>query len=147
MPRTDAWTLTPDQLTSFGLWLYIAEAEYLVEAIIVKLVFIFFYMRIFRAPGVQRLLWGTVVLVSVAGVVFVSVVIFQCTPIQYLWVRWDGLHQGRCLDMSMVAWTSAGLNIVLDGWMLAIPMSQLRTLNLDWRRKLGVGLMFGIGAM
>jgi hypothetical protein len=31
--------------------------------------------------------------------------------------------------------------------MLAIPLAQLKTLNLHWKKKIGVGLMFCVGTL
>ncbi len=28
--------------------------------------------------------------------------IFQCTPISYFWLRWDGEHEGHCVDANKV---------------------------------------------
>ncbi|GKU15511.1 unnamed protein product, partial [Fusarium langsethiae] len=39
----------------------------------------------------------------------------------------------------------ASINIALDIWILAIPLSQLKKMNLDWRKKIGVGIMFSVG--
>lgn len=50
------------------------------------------------------------------------------------------------MDINSIAWSNSGISIALDVWMLAIPLSQLKALNLDWRKKIGVGIMFCVGA-
>ncbi|TDZ39707.1 Satratoxin biosynthesis SC1 cluster protein 4 [Colletotrichum trifolii] len=106
---------------------------------------LFFYMRIFDRAGLSYLLWGTVVFNFVNTVVFVIVGIFQCTPISYYWTRWDGEHQGTCININAVPWANAIISIVLDLWMLYLPLSRIRTLNLHWWKKLAVAMMFCVG--
>lgn len=143
----DTWTLVPDQISNFGFFFYLLEVIYFAEVALSKLAFLFFYARIFPTAGVQRLIWGTVVFVSLYGVAFVFGAIFQCTPIEHYWLRWEGLHDGQCVDINALAWSNAIISIILDAWMLAVPLWQLRALKLDLVKKLGVGLMFSVGAL
>uniref|UniRef100_A0A8H7NJ48 CFEM domain-containing protein n=1 Tax=Bionectria ochroleuca TaxID=29856 RepID=A0A8H7NJ48_BIOOC len=83
---------------------------------------------------------------SFMGVGFVFLTIFQCQPISYFWQKWDGLHDGTCLDANTIAWANASSGIALDVWILAIPLLQLRKLQLKWKKKIGVVLMFLVGA-
>ncbi|XWW97979.1 hypothetical protein V2A60_005975 [Cordyceps javanica] len=141
----DVWTLTPSQITRFGLGFYVIEVLYFQQVATLKLSLLFFYIRIFPSRPVRRLLWGTVAFVSLWGIIYVFLGIFQCTPVSYFWTKWDHAHSGHCLDINALGWSNAGMSIATDIWMLAIPMWQLRTLQLDWRRKVGVGMMFGVG--
>ncbi|KND89041.1 hypothetical protein TOPH_06339 [Tolypocladium ophioglossoides CBS 100239] len=141
----DAWTLTYDQITNFGRYFYIMEIVYFAEVALLKLTLLFFYVRIFPSPRVRRLLWGTIVFVCLFGVTFVFAATFQCTPIAYYWVRWDREHEGKCLDINAIGWSNAAISIAVDSWMLAIPLWQLTSLRLDWRKKVGVAVMFCTG--
>ncbi|KAH8887875.1 hypothetical protein GQ53DRAFT_725610 [Thozetella sp. PMI_491] len=142
----DIWTLTPDQITRLDQFYYAIEILYIVELAISKLSIILFYLRIFPDPTVRRVLWGTLVLMIASAVTLVGLIAFQCMPIQYFWLQWDGEHEGRCLNSNWIAWGHAILNIVFDIWLLGIPLSHLRALKLSWKRKVGVALMFGVGA-
>ena len=143
----DIWTLTPDQITRFGLFFYIQETVYLAEVAISKLALLFFYMRIFPAANIRRLLWGTVIFNCIFGLTYTLISIFQCIPVGYFWKMWDGEHEGRCLNVSGISWSNAIISIVVDLWMIAIPLWQLRTLKLGWKKKLSVGLMFSVGLL
>ncbi|KAH6609147.1 putative PTH11-type G-protein coupled receptor protein [Trichoderma cornu-damae] len=142
----DIWTLTPSQITRFGLFFWILEVLYFVQVSMVKVTLLLFYIRIFPGRTVRLLLWGTLVGSAIFGVAFFFAAIFQCTPVKYYWHKWDGEHRGTCLDINSIAWSNAAISIVTDIWVLAIPLWQLKSLNLDWRRKLGVGMMFCVGA-
>ncbi|KAK2755245.1 CFEM domain-containing protein [Colletotrichum kahawae] len=141
----DIWTLTPDQIEKFGFWFYLLEPMYFIQMGLVKMAILFFYMRIFDRAGLARLLWGTVAFNAINTFVFLMVGIFQCTPIHYYWQRWDGEHQGTCININAVPWANAVISILLDIWMLVLPLSRIRTLNLHWWKKLAVGMMFCVG--
>ncbi|PHH72883.1 hypothetical protein CDD82_5752 [Ophiocordyceps australis] len=143
----DVWTQTPKQITSFARTFYVMEIIYFAEVAFVKLAMLFFYVRIFPAANVRRLLTGTIVFVSLYGVAYVVAAIFQCTPISYHWHQWDGMHHGRCINVNGLAWSNAILSIVLDFCMLAIPLWQLKILRMDWKKKAGVAVMFCVGTL
>jgi hypothetical protein len=142
----DIWTLKYTNITNFGMYFYIMAALYFLQVALLKLSLLFFYLRIFPATPIRRTLWGTIIFNCVFGAVFLIVSIFQCRPISYFWTKWDGEHKGQCMDINAIAWSNSAISIALDIWMLAIPLSQLKALNLDWRKKVGVGMMFSVGA-
>jgi hypothetical protein len=143
----DIWTLTADQITNFGKFFFIMEINYFFQVASLKLALLFFYVRIFPSALVRRLLWGTIVFTVIFGLTFIFMATFQCTPVEYYWQKWDREHTGSCLNINILAWSNAAISIALDGWMLAIPLWQLNNLNLNWKRKIGVGLMFCVGTL
>lgn len=143
----DIWTLSPDDITQFGFWLYVLQILYAAGLTLIKLSLLFFYMRIFSAANIQMVIWAAMGLNAAFGLTFVFTAIFACSPIEYFWLSWDGEHEGTCVSINGVAWAQGGLSILLDIGMLAIPFSQLRTLKLHWKKKVGVGFMFCIGTL
>jgi len=142
----DIWTLTPQQITDFLFYFYIETIFYFTSLTLIKLCLLLFYLRIFPSDTVRRLLWCTLVFTALYGVTFFFLAIFQCTPVRFFWLHWDGEHEGTCLNLSAIGWANAAFSIVLDFGMLAIPLSQLRTLTLlHWKKKIGAGLMFFVG--
>jgi hypothetical protein len=143
----DIWTLTPDQISNFLYYLYVWSTIYFVNIAVCKLAFLLFYLRVFPAPKVRSILWATVGFVGVYGTFFFFMNTFQCTPIRYYWQRWQKEDNGKCLNASVIAWVNAAISITLDLWMICIPLYQLKGVNLDWKKKLGVGLMFCLGLL
>lgn len=143
----DIWTLTPAQITNFGLYFWIMEILYFLEVSMLKLSLLLFYIRIFPGKTVRGLLWATFAACSAFGLSFALVAVFQCTPVKFYWEKWDGEHHGTCLNINSLAWSNAAISIAIDIWVLTIPLWQLKDLNLDWRRKVGVGMMFCVGAL
>ncbi|KAK7432914.1 hypothetical protein QQZ08_000385 [Neonectria magnoliae] len=143
----DIWTLPAEEITKVLSFFYIMAWLYFLQSTLVKLSIIAFYMRIFPAREVQRLLWITFILTSLWGTAFVITAVFQCWPIPYFWKQWDGMHEGSCANVNAISWSNASMSIALDLWILAIPMWQLRSLKLHWKKKAGVALMFCVGTL
>ncbi|RFU28030.1 hypothetical protein B7463_g8306, partial [Scytalidium lignicola] len=141
----DIWTLTPKQITDFVRSFYAMEILYFSQVALLKLSLLCFYLRIFPGPKIRRLLWTTIIFDLCFGTVFVLAAIFQCRPISYYWKNWDGEHQGTCLNANGLGWSNAAISILLDVWMLGLPLSQLPALQLHWKKKLGVTMMFVVG--
>lgn len=141
----DLWTLRPEQITQMLLFFEILAVLYFATLMLLKLSMLFFYIKVFTTPRAARLLWGTALFTFVWGVVYIIVAIFQCQPISFFWNKWDGLHEGTCLNINAITASNAAISIALDLWSLGIPLWQLWGLNMHWKRKVGVALMFGVG--
>lgn len=143
----DIWTLKPHNITNVLRFFYVMAFLYFLQTALVKLSIITFYMRVFPSRNTKRILWGTLIFTTLWGIAFVIAAIFQCWPISYFWTRWDGEHEGKCINANTLAWVNAAMNIALDLWILAIPMWELRRLQLHWKKKVGVAGMFCVGTL
>ncbi|KAF7548704.1 hypothetical protein G7Z17_g6882 [Cylindrodendrum hubeiense] len=141
----DIWTISFDSITKFGKYFHIMAVLYFAQIPLLKMSLLFFYLRIFPTKLVRKLLWGTVIFNSVFAIVFIFVAIFQCQPVSYFWTKWDGEHEGHCTNINIITCSNAAISIIVDIWMLAVPLAQLKGLNLDWKKKIGVGMMFCVG--
>ncbi|PSR80164.1 hypothetical protein BD289DRAFT_441274 [Coniella lustricola] len=141
----DIWTLQPDMITSFAYWFYHMEYAYFLNLVLLKASILFFYLKIFPNRTVRALLWGTIIYNAIWGALFILLSIFQCQPISYYWTNWDGMHEGKCLNTNAIGWANAITSIVEDIWMVAIPLSQLSGLQLHFKKKIGVAIMFCTG--
>lgn len=143
----DIWTVSPQHITGYLENFYIMEVLYFAQVALLKLSILLFYLRIFPKPKFRKVLWATVIFDVLFGGVFVIGGIFQCSPINYSWNQWDGLHKGKCLNVNGLGWANAIISIVLDFWMLGLAVSQLVHLQLHWKKKVGVGMMFAVGTL
>lgn len=143
----DIWTVTFKQITDFIHVFYVMEILYFAQVALLKLSILFFYLRIFPGMGIRRLIWMTIAFDAVFGTTFFFLAIFQCRPISFYWKRWDGEHAGKCFDVNAMAFGNASISIALDVWMLGLALSQIIHLNLHWKRKFGVALMFSVGTL
>ena len=144
----DIWTLTPPMITQFSRFFFFAEISYFFELTMIKMSITIFYLRLFTAPIVRKLLWTTMVFTGVVGAVSLSLGIVQCNPLASMDSTWNrSPHHESCIDNNTLAWANAGVSIGLDLWMIAIPLSQIRKLQLDWKRKVGAAMMFSVGIL
>jgi hypothetical protein len=141
------WTLTPTEVTNSFRFYYYNYASYFLCITLVKLALLLFYLRIFPSTQVRRLLWSSIIFTMLYGIAYILAGIFVCSPIEYFWLGWDGAHQGHCINWNALGYSNAALGILMDVWMLAIPLAPLRKLSLNFRTKVSVGIMFSLGAM
>lgn len=159
------WVSGPQDLQLQGLLVFIGEPLYFLATAALKASFLLFFARIFAVGSGSHQRWGLPVgglrdrwaLTGVlrwahfANVVvaaaFVAVIFLQCQPLSYFWKGWDGIHQGTCINRKAVPLVHAILGIVLDVWILLIPLCMLPSLRVSFRTKMGIGSMFCVGTL
>jgi hypothetical protein len=82
-------------------------------------------------------------------IAYLFALIFQCSPINYAWLRWDGEHEGTCINVYVGIYAHAAINMILDLIILLMPMPILLKLqtNYSWRQKSHVVVMFSFGVI
>ncbi|KAK9435438.1 hypothetical protein VB005_10235 [Metarhizium brunneum] len=147
----DVWGLSSEEVVTFGLFLYVMEMLYLTLLTLVKLTLSVFYLEIFPSSVIRKLLLGTVVFHVLFGVGFVCKTIFQCTPVEYSWLRYDAGNaattHGHCVKIHVSAYVNAAVNVATDFWLIGIPITQLHRLKLHWKKKIGASFMFMTGLL
>jgi hypothetical protein len=108
-------------------------------------------LEIFPSSVIRKLLLGTVVFHVLFGVGFVCKTIFQCTPVEYSWLRYDAGNaattEGHCVNIHISAYVNAAVNVATDFWLIGIPITQLHRLKLHWKKKIGASFMFMTGLL
>ncbi|KAG5659609.1 hypothetical protein KAF25_002168, partial [Fusarium avenaceum] len=144
----DIWTIEFGQITNFAKFFYIMTILYTLTLNLLKLSMLVFFLRLFPSsvcPRAYKVTMATTVFIALFTFAFLMIGLFPCSPVNFFWWGWDGEHSGSCVNMQAVAWSFAIIGILLDIWMLAIPLSQVRSLKLSPLKMLGVGLMFLVG--
>ncbi|KAL1638050.1 hypothetical protein SLS58_009071 [Diplodia intermedia] len=128
-------------------WASVATAEhlYVLCTTLVKVSLLLFYLRIFPDAGFRKVVWGTLVLTLCFGTGGILVFAFQCTPINHAWHGWDDGHPGSCVNLGIFVLTCATLNIVLDFWVIVLPIPGILKLQSSIRTKLQIVTMFCTG--
>ena len=112
---------------------------------IIKVSILFFYLRVFPRRYFRIQCWLVLGFCLITTVVFALVSVFQCQPVSYVWNK--DVRPGKCLNYNTVAWFHAGMNILQDIIIVVLPIQELRTLQLSFRKRLGLYAMFGVGSM
>lgn len=111
----------------------------------VKFSILHLYMEIFPSKRLRNFCVGTMI---VTGLYFVSVLLetfLLCSPVQF---NWDKTISGSCNEHSMAAYIMAGVtNLVIDVFIVVLPMPVLWKLRLPLPKKIAVISMFSLGAL
>lgn len=145
----DVWGLDEARIIKI-IQLFLAfEIAYAVALGIIKMSICFFYLRLFPDQVVRRYLWATQVFNILLVTSFVIVDFAQCKPLSWFWNRLDQntTETGKCIDISLLPWLHGGINIALDVWMLALPATQILSLQMALVKKIHVLAMFALGAL
>ncbi|KAH8880093.1 hypothetical protein GQ53DRAFT_755429 [Thozetella sp. PMI_491] len=142
----DLWTVDEATLTQALKVFFIDESFYLVVLVLSKISVCFFYLRVFPNRWLRMAVYGVMAWVGLSGIIILFMQIFQCMPIDYNWNGWKGGYGAyHCLNVNLLAWVSAGLSIVQDVVILALPLPILFQLNTTWQSKLAIIFMFSLG--
>lgn len=143
------WTLgaTPESVKSFLEYFLALTIVYFALVMLIKLAALAFFLRIFPSQRARRQLKGTMAVVALYGLTFVLVGGLQCQPIDFYWTGWDGEHKGFCVHRDWVVWSNAAISIVLDIWIIYIPLHEIGGTTLELWKKFTGGLMLSFGLM
>jgi hypothetical protein len=125
---------------------WISEYIYFATIGLVKTSFLIFYLQIFPLKQFRTVVWTCIVVNLTATLACSIAAIFVCSPISFAWTQWDGEHKGHCVSNNNLAFAHAGIGIVMDFVTLALPITQIWNLHMSTKKKLGVLLMFSVGA-
>ena len=117
---------------------------YNLTLVLIKCSIILQYLRIFVGQLVRRVCWTLLAIITTYGLFTVFGAIFMCLPVKYFW---DKTIEGRCLNAMAFWFSNAAINITSDLAILVTPMPVLKSLHLPKRQKIGLILVFAVGAL
>ncbi len=105
-----------------------------------------FYIRVFPTGTGPRRIFAAILIVSdILSLGFLFFNIFQCTPISYFWLRWDGEHEGHCVDANKVTLSGGIIDLFWTLVILIIPLPYILRLQLPLHKKFAATVMFAWG--
>ncbi|KKY29996.1 putative cfem domain-containing protein [Diaporthe ampelina] len=138
----DIWTLEPWRVFEFLKVFFVFEVLYTLTLGLIKTSILFLYLRLFPDPKFRRVVWATQVFNLLLVGSFITCDFLQCQPISFFWESWDGEHSGRCFNINALAWAHSAINIGLDFWMLYLPATQVWSLQMKVKKKIGTLVSF-----
>jgi hypothetical protein len=118
---------------------------YVAAVALTKVAFLLFYIRLFPTKKFGRIAWPLLAITVIQGVIFTFLFIFQCSPINYAWLQWSDDARGTCLNFDIGAFLHAIFNIIYDFLIFALPVFQLKKLNMSKKKRWQVLSMFAVG--
>ncbi|KFA49867.1 hypothetical protein S40293_01209 [Stachybotrys chartarum IBT 40293] len=142
----DTWFIDPQELTEALRWIYIEECFYFVCLTLTKVSVICFYLRIFPQKAFRILSLAVIAFVVLSNVIFLVIQLKQCTPLNMIWEGWQDKNRAQhCVNIQVLAVTSASFGIAQDLIILLMPLPLLYHLKVERRVKFGITLMFSLG--
>jgi hypothetical protein len=96
------------------------------------------------APWLRFIAWATIGGVAASATITTVIAIFQCIPIQSIW---NPALPKKCIDVNTFSVATSAANTTLDVIIFMIPLPELGTLKLHWKRKIGVFVVFLTGGL
>ncbi|RMJ16491.1 hypothetical protein CDV36_003783 [Fusarium kuroshium] len=143
----DFWTIPFPDIDMTLKLLYVAEIFYMFAEMLVQMSLLAFYIRVFPEASVfvRRASWTLIAIVACFGIANTCTMIFQCTPIPFFWFGWAGEMTGKCIDINLFSWIRAAIEIAIDVAILSLPLPSVVKLQMSWKKKAQVLLMFALG--
>ncbi|RMZ16238.1 hypothetical protein D0862_01324 [Hortaea werneckii] len=144
----DTWMLEPQHITDVLYMFFVLEFVYIGILVITKISILLLYLRIFPSTvstWFRVNVWIVIGLCSAYCLAMWFSILFECDPIGYNWNRWDGEHEGKCINARALIYSSSTINIVLDLMVFFLPFPKLMKLEVSGRKKIGICLTFVVG--
>ena len=108
-----------------------------------RLAILLLYIEIFRRSLFYRAAVMTAVIVAAYYVACILTVCLLCQPINFNWNKI--LPNGKCGNTVAIELFSAAFNMLVDVWVVCLPLPIVWTLHMPTQRKIGVSATFAFG--
>lgn len=135
---------------SYGmLWIYISQILYNPILALVKTSVLCFLLRLGAGlnPGIRWTIHFVNAWNILQGIAIFLVVIFQCTPASFYWLEADptSTMKGHCIHQGTFYVVTAGLTILTDLLVLALPIRIFGGLQMKLKLRVAVIGLFCLG--
>ncbi|KAH3917717.1 hypothetical protein HBH56_043970 [Parastagonospora nodorum] len=137
--------VTFEQATTTLQVTYAIEIIYYLCVNAIKVSILFFYLRIAAEKTFERLCKATIYLLLTFCLVCIIVVLAQCRPLHKMWDL-TGMVPGSCINTSVFIYITSATNILLDIWILILPIKLLLSIQRPGREKSALLAIFALGA-
>jgi hypothetical protein len=120
---------------------------YAVIITLTKISIILLYLRIFPTRGFVIRCYCLIGFIVAFFVGAGFAVTFTCSPLSLMWTLWDGEHTGTCGNVNAMVYAVAGINMTLDVTIFLFPLPQVLRLQMNWRKKAAIALIFSVGLL
>ncbi|KAI0451111.1 hypothetical protein F5B21DRAFT_488212 [Xylaria acuta] len=123
----------------------IASQIYTIASTAIKLSLLFLYRRLFNLktkPITRAAINGGIVVVFLFNLGLFLGIVFFCIPVQK---AWDNSLDGHCSSPAPLSYLSGVWNVVVDIYILVLPIPLVWDLNMSLKRKLRLIAVFGVG--
>lgn len=121
---------------------FASSLVWLIGNVAVKLSVLFLYNMAFTSTRFKRLSYVVMGIAIAYGISFLCALLSRCRPIESLW---DPLQPTVCRDSTVETVASAIISLCIGLIIVVLPIPMLRTLRLEFYKKVILGFVIGIG--
>lgn len=130
------------------LWIWVSEVLYNPILALVKTSVLLFLLRLGAGlmPGVRWTIHAVNAFNILQAVATFLVTVFQCTPVSYYWTASDPTStvRGTCIHQGEFYITTAGLTVLTDVLVIALPVWIFGGLKMKLKLRLAVIALFSL---
>lgn len=139
------WSVEPDHLTTMLHMFFAVQTFYPLLLGLIKISVVLFYRPIFPAAWFRLGTTLLMVFTALTALCTALLGIFTCRPVVAYW-DWDA-KPSTCLNISVLHIVGAVLGVVQDVLIIALPIWEVRKLQMRRRKKVMVCVSFALGSL
>ncbi|PPJ57690.1 hypothetical protein CBER1_00166 [Cercospora berteroae] len=139
------WDLSVPNFKTITRITAICAILYIWTTALAKVSILMLYLRLSPEKWFKFSIYTTMAFVTSFTIATSLALVFACVPLARVWD--PTVTDGHCLNPGKVYLSMAGMNAATDVIMLILPMPLLNSLNLAFRQKMGIMLIFGVGSL
>ncbi|KAF9894850.1 hypothetical protein FE257_004471 [Aspergillus nanangensis] len=143
---SNIWDIVPmEDITALYKRFYGFVILYKAQISLAKISVCLFLLRIFQSRAFRYVTYIIIGLNAAIAFTWILTDSLRCMPPRLAWTGWAGEEPGKCIDFMTATFANAFVNIAVDTVMVLMPVYEILKLNLNARKKAGVGIMFAMG--
>ncbi|KAJ5314717.1 Vacuolar protein sorting-associated VPS28 N-terminal [Penicillium atrosanguineum] len=132
------------------LWWWLSQMFYVWSSAVAKVSIAVALLRLTVNRVHRIILWSTITLTIIIGLIFWLVLLLDCHPISYFWKQANDRSTGSCLSVDIlldIAYLYSALTVVCDFTLGILPIFLVWHLQMNRRTKVAVGGILSLGAI
>ncbi|RHZ73132.1 hypothetical protein CDV55_108756 [Aspergillus turcosus] len=141
---------TLDELKRSLLWWWLGQMLYIWSSAVTKVSISMTLQRLAVRKLHRIILWAVIAISIVIGLMFWLVLLLDCNPVSYFWLRVDPLYAGECLSRDVllaIAYLYSSLTIFCDLTLGIMPAVLVWNLQMNSKTKIALGGILSLGAV
>ncbi|KAK4997559.1 hypothetical protein LTR66_003038 [Elasticomyces elasticus] len=131
---------------------WLAEVSFLISTCSTKISVLLFYRRMVLGSYSKKWKWATWVAIAFCAaycLAFILTLFLICSPLDAYWKAFDLTYTGKyhCANTSVSNPFVGTLSVVTDIYSVVLPGILLRNLRIPIQQKIGLNIIFGLGAL
>lgn len=125
------------------------ELAYVATTCALKMSIAVFLLRIAVTKSYRIILYVTMAFVMIFSIGYFLFLVFQCSPVNYFWLQFNG-KLGSCLapeTVGALTYAHSGLNAFADVVLAFLPVVIVSQLQMNPRTKIIVSIILSMGIM